>query len=142
MRLSNVTLAALAALTGWFALDFVGVPNVVDIEPVFSLAGVMLAVLAIVGAAGLARVRWVAAIYLLALLIWAALQIETHWSTYFLFDASARKLEWYQEVFGPPHWRFLPVVADRTTPDGYHTILAVLILLNLALAACDVARSR
>ena len=141
MRLSHETLAALVVLGGWFGLNFVGIPKVVDAEPLLSLAGVMLAVLAVVGAAGLARVRWVALVYLLSLLIWAALQIETHWATYFLFDASARKLDWYQNVFGA-NWRFLPAWPGRTTPDGYHTILATLIVFNLALTLRDCARAR
>lgn len=139
MILSNATLTSLAVLTCWFALNFVGVANVVDAEPLFSLAGLMLAVLAAVAVAGLMGVRGVALVYSLALLIWAALQIETHWSTYLLFDASERKLAWYESVFGV-HWRFLPPIANRTTPDGYHTILAISILTNLAFTARDVVR--
>ena len=139
MRLSAVTLAALAALASWFALDFMGVPGVVDREPVFSLAAVMLALLAAFALLGLGQVRFAAPVYAVALLIWAALQVETHWSTYVLFDASARKLVWYQNVFGP-HWRFLPEVAGRTTPDGYHSVLAMLIVVNLLLAVRDIFR--
>jgi hypothetical protein len=140
VKLSDVTIGALVALAAWFVLDFVGVPNVVEVEPLFSPAGLMLAVLAGTAAAGLMGLRWVAAVYLLALAIWAALQIETHWGTYLLYDASAQKLAWYQRVFGPPHWRFLPEFANRTTPDGYHTILGALILVNLGLALRDCVR--
>jgi hypothetical protein len=139
MRLSAATLAALAVLAGWFGLDFVGVAGIVDREPVLSLAGLMLAILAVFALLALGRVRFAAPFYAAALFIWAALQVETHWSTYLLFDASERKLAWYQSVFGP-HWRFLPEEAGRTTPDGYHTVLAMLIIVNLLLALRDVVR--
>jgi hypothetical protein len=139
MQLSALTLTALAVLAGWFGLDFVGVAGIVDREPVFSLAGLMLGVLSVFALLALGQVRFAAPFYAVALLIWAALQVETHWSTYLLFDAGERKLAWYQSVFGP-HWRFLPEVASRTTPDGYHTVLAGLIVVNLLLALRDVVR--
>jgi hypothetical protein len=139
MRLTDASVALLVALTGWFALDFLGVPQVVDREPLLSLAGLMLAVLAGVAVAGLLRLPGVAAVYALALLIWAALQVETHWATYLLWDASERKLVWYERAFGD-NWRFLPVLAGRTTPDGYHTVLMALILANIASAGRDCFR--
>lgn len=139
MTLSNTTLAALVLLAPWFGLDFLGVPGLVDREPLISLAGVMLALLGLIALSGLARFPLAAPVYCLSLAIWAALQVETHWSTYLLFDATQRKLAWYAKVFGP-HWRFLPELPHRTTPDGYHTILFALILLNLLLAARDCFR--
>lgn len=137
--MSSISLAALAALASWFALDFIGVPGVVDQEPLLSLAGVMLALLGAFAVLGFLKVRYAAAAYTIALLIWGALQIETHWGTYLLFDASERKLAWYERVFGD-NWRFLPVIEGRTTPDGYHTVLALLIALNLAIALRDTFR--
>lgn len=139
MRLSTLSIAGLAVLTAWFALDFVGVPGVVQREPVLSLAGVMLGLLGLFAVLGIARVRFAAPFYAVALAVWAALQIETHWATYLFIDASARKLAWYDAVFGD-HWRFLPEIAGRTTPDGYHTVLALLIVANLALALRDTLR--
>jgi hypothetical protein len=139
MKLSNTTILMLIALAAWFGLDFVGIDGIVQKEPLHSLAGLMLFVLAAVAVAGVLRVPYAAGIYALALLIWAALQIETHWATYLLYDASAKKLAWYQSVFGG-NWRLLPERPGRTTPDGYHTALASLIVVNLLLALGDMAR--
>jgi CDP-diglyceride synthetase len=139
MKLSNTTLLALVSLAAWFGLDFVGIDDVVQKEPLASLAGLMLLVLAMVAVAGTLRMPYTAGVYALALAIWAALQIETHWATYFLSDASAKKLVWYQSVFGD-NWRFLPDRPGRTTPDGYHTVLAGLIVLNLLSALGDMTR--
>ena len=139
MRLSTVSIGALAVLAAWFGLDFVGVPGVVAREPLLSLAGLMLALLGLFAVLGIAGIRFAAPVYAAALGVWAVLQIETHWSTYLVFDASARKLAWYDAVFGE-HWRVLPELVGRTTPDGYHTVLAALIVLNLILALRDTFR--
>ena len=136
MQLSTLSLLCLGLLTSWFGLDFVGLPNVVEREPVISLAGVMLGLLAAFALAGVFMVRYVAPIYATALMVWTGLQVETHWSTYLLIDASARKLAWYNDEFGA-HWRVLPEIAGRTTPDGYHTVLAVLIVLSFLVAVRD-----
>ena len=139
MRLSAVSIGAAAVLTAWFGLDFVGVPGVVEREPLLSLAGLMLALLGLFILLGIAGVRFVAPVCAAALCVWAALQIETHWGTYLFVDPSERKLGWYSAVFGD-HWRLLPEFAGRTTPDGYHTVLAMLIVVNLRLALRDMFR--
>ncbi len=141
MRLSLLTLVAALLLTAWFALDFVGVAHLVDREPLISLAGLMLALLGLFLLGGLARLRWLAAPYGLALLVWLALQVETHWGTYLFWPASETKLRWYARVFGD-HWRILPDFSGHTTPDGYHTVLAGLLIVNLTLALRDVFARR
>jgi hypothetical protein len=138
VHLRRSTIVAAAVLTAWFALDFVGVPKLVDREPLVSPAGVMLALMAAFIAAGLLRLPFVAPIYVAALAVWAALQIQTHWSTY-ISAASEAKLHWYARAFGD-HWRVLPDLADRTVPDAYHTVLAVLLSANLAIALADTLR--
>jgi hypothetical protein len=138
-RLQPLTLFLAAALTLWFALDFVGWPRLVDREPLHSLAGLMLALMLLFIAGGITRLRYLAFFYFMALSAWAYLQWQTHWSTY-LFPASATKLDWYARVFGD-HLRLLPDRAGRTTPDAYHTLLAALILFNLAMAGRDLFRS-
>jgi hypothetical protein len=100
-----------------------------------SLAGLMLALMLLFIAGGMARLPYLAWLYFIALCAWAYLQWQTHWSTY-LFSASSAKLDWYARVFGD-HWRLLPERAGHSTPDAYHTILAVLIMCNLALACRD-----
>lgn len=138
MQLSPITLALLVTIGLWFGLDFIGVSHVVDREPLVSLAGLMLALLVVFFVAGLLRARYVALIYTLSLVVWLWLQVATHWGTYVL-RASERKLEWYERAFGG-HFRILPALQHRTTPDGYHTILALLILVNLGLAIRDILR--
>lgn len=138
MRLSRPTLAVLLLLAVWFALDFVGVSRLVDAEPLVSLAGLMLALLVVFFVAGGREMRLVAPVYALALAVWSWLQVETHWSTY-LLPASERKLAWYERVFGD-NIHLLPTLPDRTTPDAYHTVLAVLILVNLGMAIRDMLR--
>ncbi|NWG71062.1 MAG: hypothetical protein HXY23_05550 [Parvularculaceae bacterium] len=139
MTLSERSLVLLAALAVWFGLDFVGAPGLVSREALVSPAGAMMAALAIIAILGVMRVRLSAALFLAALALWAALQIETHWATYLLVDASESKLRWYERVFGD-NWRFLPLIAGRTTPDGYHAILAGLILVNMVSALADCLR--
>ena len=134
--MSTSTLMATACLTIWFGLDFVGIAGVVDKEPILSPAGGMLVGLLLVSVAGTSRLPFVALVYAVSLLAWAVFQIETHWGTYLLFDADARKLAWYDVAFGA-NWRLLPLIRGRTTPDGYHTVLAALILANFILALRD-----
>ncbi|HVS15201.1 MAG TPA: hypothetical protein VMV46_14830 [Thermoanaerobaculia bacterium] len=138
MRLSRSTIAALLALALWFGLDFIGLRRLVDKEPLVSLAGLMLALLVAFFVAGALQFRYAAPPYVLSLLVWLALQIQTHWSSY-LLPASQAKLHWYDRVFGE-HIRVLPVLPARTTPDAFHTVLAVLILVNLILATFDIFR--
>jgi hypothetical protein len=139
VRLRKPTIIAAGLLTLWFALDFVGVRRLVDREPLVSLAGLMLALMAGFLVAGFFGWRWTAPVYSLALAIWAALQIQTHWLTY-VTAASEAKLRWYDRAFGD-HWRVLPEWAGRTVPDAYHTILAVLLAANLCLALADTWRA-
>lgn len=139
MRLSGPSLFLLGLIAVWFGLDFIGLPGVVSREPLFSLAGLMLGFVVLFGALGLFKVRYAALFWLIALLVWAALQIETHWASYLFVDASERKAAWYSRVFGG-NWRFLPGIEGRTTPDGYHTILGALIATNIVSALRDVIR--
>lgn len=140
MLLSRSTIAALLALTLWFSLDFIGVPRLVDKEPLVSLAGLMLALLVVFLAAGVFQIRYAAPPYALSLMIWLVLQVQTHWTSY-LLPASQSKLLWYDRVFGE-HIRILPSLPTRTTPDAFHTALAALILLNLSLVTVDIFRCK
>jgi hypothetical protein len=138
MRLSDSTMMALVVLIAWFALNFIGVADLVEAEPPIGLAGVMLSILILVLAGGILRVDYIPPFYALSLLAWGFLQIETHWSTYVL-AASENKLQWYERAFGR-FWHVLPPSPGYTVPDAYHTILAALIVFNLALALSDTAK--
>jgi hypothetical protein len=136
MRLSGRTIFLMCGLALWFALNFVGWAMLVEAETLFSLAGLMMGVLAALILAGLMRARFAALFVILAHAIWAALQIETHWSTY-LMPATQSKLAWYERVWGE-NWHLLPPAPGYTVPDAYHTILFVLIVSVLVLALSDV----
>jgi hypothetical protein len=139
-RLRPATIVLAASLITWFGLDFVGWPRLVDREPLMSLAGSMLALMLLFIVGGISRLGYLAIPYFVALGVWAVLQWQTHWSTY-LLPASPAKLDWYGRIFGN-HWRLLPDRAGHTTPDTYHTVLAVLILCNLVWACADIFARR
>lgn len=140
MRLSNATQFFLLALLVWFALNFRGVERLVSAEPLWSLAGLNLAVLSLIAVASLFRLGATAPLLSAQLTIWIFLQIETHWRGY-AFGASAQRLAWYEANWG----RFLSVLPElpgRTTPDAYHTILFGLMVLTLFCAIRDMLRNR
>lgn len=136
LRLSSASWGLAAVLTGWFGLDFVGVPGLVEREGVFTLAGLMLAILGVVLWGGWRGWRWLAPLYVAVLLIWVGLQLETHWLGYVFTSPSARRLAWYERAFGG-HLAMLPARPGHTRPDAYHTLLAGLLLANLASTVRD-----
>jgi hypothetical protein len=138
MRLSFASTTLLIILTGWFSLNFVGVPRLVSAEPLVSLAGFNLGVMLALIFASLATVRFASLIGVCALGIWAALQIETHWWGYFN-PVKTTRLDWYQSVWGA-NWRLLPDATEHTVPDGYHTILFGLIMCAAVSCLMDMVR--
>jgi hypothetical protein len=136
-RLGTTTVWLAIVLCAWFVLDFIGWPRLVEREPLVSLAGLMLALMVLFIAGGLWRIPYIALPYAIALSVWAFLQWQTHWSSYF-FAATPQKLTWYGRAFGR-HWHLLSDRAGHTTPDAYHTVLAVLIVVNLISVGRDIA---
>ncbi|HEY4308211.1 MAG TPA: hypothetical protein VGN12_02065 [Pirellulales bacterium] len=135
-RLGTSTVWLAILLCAWFALDFIGWSGLVEREPLVSLAGLMLLLMLLFIAGGLWRISYVAFPNAIALSVWAFLQWQTHWSSYF-FAAGPQKLAWYGRAFGR-HWHLLSDRAAHTTPDVYHTVLAVLILVNLVSVGRDI----
>lgn len=139
MRLSASSIGILVLLNLWFGMNFVGVQGVVAAEPLASLAGLNLAVMAVCMLAGAAGIRYAAILTVAALSIWAFLQIETHWWGY-AFGASPGKIAWHARVWGE-NWQLLPHPgAGRLRPDGYHTVLFALIVTAWLSVAGDVIR--
>ena len=65
------------------------------------------------------------------LLLWFAVQFMCHW--YFtIFGASEKKLQGYNECFRDSI-RIIPASDTRLIPDLYHTVLHILILVNIIL---------
>ena len=65
------------------------------------------------------------------LLLWFAVQFMCHW--YFtIFGASEKKLQGYNECFRDSI-RIIPASDTRLIPDLYHTVLHILILINIIL---------
>lgn len=138
MTLSTLSWSLMAALTAWFALNFIGVPDLVSAEPLMSLAGLNLALMCLWLAMGVARMRFAALLAALTLAVWAYLQFETHWRG-FLWGRDEATLGWYERVWGA-NWSFLPDAPGYTVPDGYHALLFAGIVLALASCLRDVMR--
>lgn len=134
---ASTTLAMV--LLAWFGLNFIGVPGLVDAEPLVSLAGVMLALLAILVAGGWRQWRGLAWLASLVLLVWLGLQVETHWWTYLVSEPTEARLGWYQRNWGHLA-RLLPERAGHTVPDLYHTVLATLLVGALGSSIRDIMR--
>ena len=65
------------------------------------------------------------------LLLWFIVQFMCHW--YFtIFGASEKKLQGYNECFRDSI-RIIPASDTRLIPDLYHTVLHILILINIIL---------
>lgn len=140
MRISRASLALMIILAAWFGLNFIGIKSLVQREPLVSLAGLMLLVLAVLVSLAAARVRGTALLAAIALAIWAALQIEAHWSSY-LLGATQKKLDWYDRVFGA-NWHLLPSWPGHTVPDAYHTVLFAALLTSLMSLLRDAIRRK
>lgn len=136
--MSYWTSGTLFVLFGWYLLNFIGAAGIVSAEPLISLAGLMLLLLPILILMGLGESPYGLLVLILALLIWIALQFQTHWMGYF-WGAAPDTVLWHRKVWGS-NWQLLPTVPGRTVPDGYHTVLAGLILLALFSSIRDLFR--
>lgn len=136
MRRPKPTTTAAAVLLAWYALNFIGVPGLVQAESLRSPAGVMLALLLVL-VLGSAR-GWPgsAPCFAVAMLGWLALQLGTHWWTYLFADPDPSRLAWYTRQWGGLI-RVLPARSGRTVPDLCHTVLFILLLATLVAALRD-----
>lgn len=138
MRMSHWTAGVLFALFGWYLVNFIGAPGVVTAEPLISLAGLMLVLLPILILMGLGESPYGLLALILVLLIWVALQLQTHWLGYF-WGADVGTVLWHRKAWGS-NWQLLPMAPGRTVPDGYHTVLGVLLMTALLSAFRDLFR--
>lgn len=72
---------------------------------------------------------------------WLLLQIETHWRTYLIADASDKKSAWYARN-RVDLVRVLLERAGRTVPDLHHTVLALRLVTTLGGATHDALAPR
>lgn len=124
-------------LCGWFALDFVGVPRLVDKDELRGVAGALLAaIVAIELAYLLGHVR--AAFAALPVLAYWCWNQRRHWIFHFA-GAPPEIVAKYAELFGA-NVSILRRRPGRVVPDAYHTILHALLLADLALTIAACAR--
>ena len=76
--------------------------------------------------------RW---ILCAVLVFWFTVQFFCHWY-YTIFGASERKLQGYNDCFKDTV-RLFPMSETRLIPDLYHTLLHILILVNIFLCFCN-----
>lgn len=113
------------ALCAWFALNFVGVPRLVDKETLWGLAGALLGAVLAVAIAYVLGIERAALAALPVLLYWCWHQ-RLHWVFHFA-GAPPEIVAKYDSLFGG-NVRLLPLEQGRVVPDAYHTILHVLLL--------------
>ena len=137
-RLSKVSLAFYVALLLWFTLDLIGVPRLVARDSVFGVYGLWEAVLIAFFVGYLLRWKYTdfpAGVFIAA---WGYLQYNSHWRG-FLFGASERQIAGYYRFFAGMV-RLFPASQARVIPDAYHTVLGLLIAVNLVLIVVKIVR--
>jgi hypothetical protein len=125
------TLALLLALTLWYSLTFIGVSGLVSpwhvSDGVWFYLAAALGIGLLVGAYALwKRYSWGDWQLLFLLAMWLSLQFQSHWRPFF-FPPSAEQVQGYYANF--PFWYLLPKSEVRVVPDGYHTIMHLLMML-------------
>jgi len=125
------------ALCAWFALDFIGVPRLVDKDPLLGLAGALLAAIVAIELAYL-RGHARAAFAALPMLVYWCWNQRRHWIFHFA-GAPPEIVTKYAALFGG-NLTILPRQPGRVVPDAYHTILHALLLADLALTAAACLR--
>lgn len=129
MRFTKFSLACYILLLFWFSLDLIGIPGLVTRDDWLGLPGLLELLLIAILAGYLLSWRYVVFPCGITLGVWAYLQYASHWQ-YFLFGASPEKLQRYYAFFKGTA-RFFPESYSRLIPDAYHTVLGLLLLINL-----------
>lgn len=67
---------------------------------------------------------------LIILAAWGSLQFRAHWLPY-LRGASMQEVQSYYRAFGD-NWYLFRRTADRISPDAYHTVMHLLMVVTFA----------
>lgn len=124
----KLSLAAFLILVIWFTLDLIGIPGLVTPDSLWSLAGLLEAVLLLLVCGHLLQWKYSDGVTLLVMITWGYFQYQAHWQ-YYLFGASFNHIQRYNQFYSGMY-RFFAQSSTKIIPDAYHTLLAGLIILN------------
>ncbi len=124
-------LVVLLVLTVWFGLTFMGVPGLVSpwhvSDGIWFYLAVALAIGLVIGAYALWRGwDWGEWQLLSVLGVWVYIQYVGHWQRFFT-PPSPQGVQRYYDAF--PNWYLIPKQNDRVVPDGYHTVMHLLMVV-------------
>ncbi len=122
----------------WFALDLIGIPGLVTRDDWFGLPGLLGVALLVVLIGYWRHWKFVPYFALIVLGVWSYFQYTAHWQG-FIFGASADQLKRYYALFAGMY-RFFPESGTRIIPDAYHTILGLLLVINLVFGVLQVGK--
>jgi len=132
-KVAQTTAIWLLMLGGWFLLCFIGGIDYL-VTPWRIEHGVWfwvsLGLLLHVFAASLVcwyKLRWSHYFVLTLTGSWLVVQFLSHWIRFIRPPEDASAIERYYAHFQT--WYLIPQISDRIVPDGYHTILAALLLV-------------
>lgn len=129
--LDNISRITFFLCTIWFTLDLIGIPGFVVRDDLFSLAGLLEAGLLILCIGYVRHWKYTDYPAILILILWGYFQYAAHWQYYFL-GASADQIKRYNKFY-TGMYHFFSQSSTKIIPDAYHTVLAGLIILNIAI---------
>lgn len=136
------TLILLTLLAAWYAIGLIGVPGLVssqfesDGSPIF--LALVLAMCLLIGIYYFRqRYAWGVGFLLCLLFAWLNIQFELHWR-HFIFPPVADKLQ--KHIDSSQFWHLIPKSSTRIVPDGYHTIMFLLIAAAIIVLAIPVIK--
>lgn len=141
-RRDAAVLVVLLLLTAWFGLSFLGVPGLVTpwtvAYGVWFYVAIALAIGLVVGAWALWRGWDWGEWQLLSLLgVWVYVQYVGHWQRFFV-PPSPQIVQRYYDAFET--WYLIPKQSDRVVPDGYHTVMHLLMIVLVIMLVLRVIR--
>jgi len=131
IKLQKVSLLFFIALFIWYSLVFFNIPKLLIAGSInlFSLSSLLELFLVIILLGYFLKWKYSDFFALFILFLWGYLQYAAHWR-HLLFKPSKEVLNHYYQFFHGT-LRFFPQSDVRIVPDAYHTVLGLLILLNL-----------
>ena len=136
MGLRKVGLGLYLLLLLWFTLDLFGIPDFVIRDNLLSTSGLLELLLVLILIGYLQQWKATPLLSFAVLGLWGFLQYISHWYGFF-FGISVDKLKRYYTSFAGMY-RFFPESEARLIPDAYHTILGILLAINLVLVVIQI----
>jgi hypothetical protein len=128
-KFNKLFLISYIALVIWYTLDLIGIKGFVSRDEIFSISGVWELILISICIGYFLSWKYIDMFSGIVLLLWGYLQYDSHWRA-FLFGESPEWLRGYYRFFSGMY-RFYPESSTRAIPDAYHTILGLLLAVNI-----------